>query len=226
MTSPRDADAGRSCASAVFPSGPTRPLRVLVVDDHLLARCSIRWQLQEMPNLQVVGEAVDSFEAAALARTLSLDLVFVDICMPGLDGLEATWRIRAESSRVRVIILSSLDGEPYRKAARDAGAAAYLVKGQTIAHLAAALQQISASRLLCAGAARYRHVGPDLTPQPHCSPSLSRPAFLRSAGVMAIRNSTSAWNVKNQGSARAGMLDASGRSTAITAPRCPLCSVK
>ena len=49
----------------------------------------------------------------------------------------------AESSRVRVIILSSLDGESYRKAARDAGAAAYLVKGQAIPHLAAALQQVS-----------------------------------------------------------------------------------
>ena len=142
MTSPRDAEAGRSTASAVFPYGPTRPLRVLVVDDHLLARCAIRWQLQEMPDLQVVGEAVDGFEAVALARTLSPDLVFMDICMPGLDGLEATRRITAESSGVRVIILSSLDGESYRKAARDAGAAAYLVKGQTIPHLTAALQRV------------------------------------------------------------------------------------
>jgi DNA-binding NarL/FixJ family response regulator len=146
MTSPRDAEAGRSSVSAASPSGPGPPLRVRVVDDHLLARCTIRWQLQEMPDLKVVGEAVDGFEAVALARTLSPDLVFMDICMSGLDGLEAARRITAESSRVRVIILSSLDGESYRKAARDAGAAAYLIKGQTIPHLAAALQQISSSR--------------------------------------------------------------------------------
>ena len=98
-----------------------------------------------MPGLQVVGEAVDGFEAVALARTLSPDLVFMDICMPGLDGLEATRRITAENPSVRIIVLSSLEGESHRKAARDAGAAAYLVKGQTIPHLAAALQQVFGS---------------------------------------------------------------------------------
>jgi DNA-binding NarL/FixJ family response regulator len=112
----------------------------------LLARCSIRWQLQELPDLQVVGEAVDGFEAVALARTLSPDLVFMDICMPGLDGLEATRRITAEHPRVRVIILSSLEDEFHRKTAQDAGAAAYLVKAKAIPHLAAALQQVIASR--------------------------------------------------------------------------------
>jgi DNA-binding NarL/FixJ family response regulator len=142
MTSSKDKDAAGSDASSRATSSPTRPLRVLVVDDHLLARCSIRWQLQEMPDLQVVGEAVDGFEAVALARTLSPDLIFMDICMPGIDGLEATRRIMAEHPRVRVIILSSLEGDAYRQAARNAGAAAYLVKGQTIPHLTVALQQV------------------------------------------------------------------------------------
>jgi len=146
MTATPNAEAGGPDASPHFPVPPSRPLRVLVVDDHLLARCSIRWQLQEMPGLQVVGEAVDGFEAVALAKTLSPDLIFMDICMPGLDGVEATRRITAESPQVRVIILSSLDGESDRKAAREAGAAAYLVKGQAIPHLALTLERIFTGR--------------------------------------------------------------------------------
>ena len=64
------------------------------------------------------------------------------------------------------------------------------------------------------------------TPHAHFFPSASSPAFLRSSGVMAILNSTSAWKVKNHGSARAGMREASGISTTRTAPRLPQCSVK
>jgi DNA-binding NarL/FixJ family response regulator len=117
---------------------------VLVVDDHLLARCSIRRQLLELPDLQVVGEGTDGFEAVALARTLSPDLVFMDISMPGLNGIEATQRITAESPRVRVIILSSHEG--LREAALAAGAAGYLLKGQSTQNLAAAIQQVFGNR--------------------------------------------------------------------------------
>ena len=76
MTSPCDARRRRGPASPPrSPPATARPLRVLVVDDHLLVRCRTRRQLEEIPNLQVVGEAVDGFEAVALARTLSPDLV-------------------------------------------------------------------------------------------------------------------------------------------------------
>ena len=140
MTVPRDDNAGGSDAPAAPLASAGRPLRVLVVDDHLLARCSIRRQLLELPDLQVVGEATDGFEAVALAKTLSPDLVFMDISMPGLNGIEATRRVTLVSPRVRVIILSSHDG--LRDTALAAGAAGYLLKGQTIQNLAAAIQQV------------------------------------------------------------------------------------
>jgi two-component system, NarL family, invasion response regulator UvrY len=146
MISPHDATVSGTDASAAPPSGAGRQLRVLVVDDHLLVRYSICRQILELPDLLVVGEAADGFEAVALARTLSPDLVLMDICMPGLDGLEATRRIRAEAPRVRVIIVSSLEGQHYRKLALEAGAVACLVKGLPTDHLAATVQQVFGSR--------------------------------------------------------------------------------
>jgi two-component system invasion response regulator UvrY len=117
-------------------------LRVLLVDDHLLVRCRTRQQLEDIPNLQVVGEAVDGFEAVALARTLSPDLVLMDISMPGLDGLEATRRILAELPFVRVIILSASTEESCRRSALEAGAHGYLAKGENTQTLAAAIRKI------------------------------------------------------------------------------------
>jgi DNA-binding NarL/FixJ family response regulator len=146
MSPARDANASKGDTSSPLPARTNRPLRVLVVDDHLLARCRTRQQLAEISNLQVVGEATDGFEAVALARTLSPDLVFMDISMPGLDGLEATRRITAELPQVRVIILSSHLGESFHKGAIAAGAHGYVGKGESTEGLAAAIQQVFSGR--------------------------------------------------------------------------------
>ena len=78
---------------------------------------------------------------SALARTLSPDLVFMDISMPGLNGIEATRRVTADSPRVRVIMLSSHAEASCYKDALEAGAAGYLTKGQTTQDLAGAIQE-------------------------------------------------------------------------------------
>jgi DNA-binding NarL/FixJ family response regulator len=146
MNSPCRPDATGFGGPGTFPTGNRPALRVLLVDDHLLVRCRTRQQLEDIPNLQVVGEAVDGYEAVALTRTLSPDLVLMDICMPGLDGIEATRRITAEFPRVRVMMLSSFSGESSQSSALAAGAHGYLVKGESTESLAAAIQQVLGSR--------------------------------------------------------------------------------
>jgi DNA-binding NarL/FixJ family response regulator len=146
MTSPCDAKSAESVGSAASPDNSGRPLRVLLADDHLLVRRGIRQQLEEIPNLEVVGEAADGFEAVALCKTRSPDLVFMDICIPALNALQATRLMTAESPRVRVIILSSHDGKNYYRPAIAAGADAYLLKGESTQHLATAIQQFFGNR--------------------------------------------------------------------------------
>ncbi len=145
MNPPCKLDATSSGGLGASPTGNRPALRVLLVDDHLLVRCRTRRQLEDIPDLQVVGEAVDGFEAVALTRTLSPDLVLMDICMPGLDGLEATRRIRAEFPRVRVMALSAFAGESFQSDAIAAGAHGYVVKGESTQSLAAAIQKVFGS---------------------------------------------------------------------------------
>jgi DNA-binding NarL/FixJ family response regulator len=145
LNSPSKTDATISDGPGASPAGNCRAHRVLLVDDHLLVRCRTRQQLEEIPNLEVVGEAVDGYEAVALTRTLSPDLVLMDISMPGLDGIEATRRITAEFPRVRVVMLSSFSTDSSRQSALAAGAHGYVVKGENTQSLAAVIQQVFGS---------------------------------------------------------------------------------
>jgi len=131
--------------SARVRSGAHRPLRVLVVDDHLLVRCATRRQLQEIPGLQVVGEATDGLEAVALTRTLKPDLIIMDISMPTLDGIEATRRIKADFPNIHIIVLSSHEGNPFHQQALDAGANGYVVKGRPAEQLTTAVTPLIAN---------------------------------------------------------------------------------
>jgi len=145
MTSPCQPDATGSAGTGASAADNRPALRVLLVDDHVLVRCLTRQQLEDIPNLRVVGEAVDGFEAVALTRTLSPDLVLMDISMPGLDGIEATRRITTELPHVRVLMLSTFAGESMQSSAIAAGAHGYLVKGESTQSLAAAIQQVFGS---------------------------------------------------------------------------------
>lgn len=114
-----------------------RAIRVLLVDDYAPIRQMLRDALQSLPgrDVEVIGEAADGEEGVRLASLLRPDLVIMDISLPGISGLEATRRIKQELPSVEVAVLTTHDDELYRRAARDAGALAYVTKLEPFSHL-------------------------------------------------------------------------------------------
>lgn len=103
-----------------------RSLRILIADDEAVIRLGLRAMLEDQ-GYQVVGEAADGRRALDLVQKLNPDLVFLDIKMPGVDGLQAARRLLVDRA-VPVIILTAYADRAFVEQARDAGALAYLVK--------------------------------------------------------------------------------------------------
>lgn len=102
------------------------PLRILIADDEAVIRLGLRSMLEDQ-GYRVVGEAADGTRALDLVRRLQPDLVFLDIKMPGIDGLQAAQALLAERA-VPVIVLTAYADREFVDKAKDAGVLAYLVK--------------------------------------------------------------------------------------------------
>jgi PAS domain S-box-containing protein len=106
-----------------------RALRILIADDHAGVRRVFRELLQEHAELQVVGEAANGLEAVAAARALRPDVVLMDVSMPGMDGIEATRRIRAELPFIEILGISTHQRGNDLHDIERAGAAGFFTKG-------------------------------------------------------------------------------------------------
>jgi len=120
-------------------------ITILIAEDHRIVRESLRLFLDEVEDFKVVGEARDGEEAAALAKTLEPNVVIMDIAMEGMNGIEATKKIRADCPNTAVLVLSAYDYDQYVFALLEAGAAGYLLKDVSGHEL------ISAIRAVCQG---------------------------------------------------------------------------
>jgi len=118
-------------------------LRVLLADDHTLVRAGLRSLLQQMEDVEVVAEAQDGRQVLAAAAEHRPDVVLMDISMSGMNGLEATLKLKKERPEVRVIILSMHATEEYVLQALRAGASGYLLKDSAPLELALALQAVA-----------------------------------------------------------------------------------
>jgi DNA-binding NarL/FixJ family response regulator len=119
----------------------SEPVTILVVDDHALVREGARAFLEAQPNFVVVGSVGSGGEAVLRAADLAPDVVLMDLVMPGMDGIEATRRLKQCSPRSQVIVLTSYHDDEHIFPAIRAGALSYLLKDVRLPELAEAVRK-------------------------------------------------------------------------------------
>jgi DNA-binding NarL/FixJ family response regulator len=120
----------------------TRPLRVLIADDHRLIAEGIKRSLEESGDFEVVAEATTGSQILPLIRRTSPDVVLLDLRMPGVDGLTALEQIKRDHPDIKVVILSASSDQAVIQAALAKGASAYVIKSVNPVDLASTLRQV------------------------------------------------------------------------------------
>ena len=106
----------------------SEPITVLLVDNHALVRQGVRAFLDTQSDITVVAEAASGEEAVHLAAEHAPDVALMDLIMPGMDGVEATRRLTAQSPRTKVVVLTSYHDDEHVFPAIRAGALSYVLK--------------------------------------------------------------------------------------------------
>ena len=120
----------------------SKPIRVLVADDHMIVRTGIRHVLESETDFVVVGEAGTGSEAISLVSELRPDVVVLDISMPDQSGLEVAARLHSGSTATRILILSMHNNAEYVLESVRAGAHGYLLKDTAAAELRTAIRAV------------------------------------------------------------------------------------
>ena len=118
-------------------------IRVLVADDHPIVRGGIVALLESAGDMEVVGTASTGLEAVELAVQLAPDIVLMDLRMPGIDGDEATARILAQRSGIRVVVLTTYETDAGILSAIEAGASGYLLKAAPQEEILAGIRSVA-----------------------------------------------------------------------------------
>jgi DNA-binding NarL/FixJ family response regulator len=141
-------------------------IKIMVVDDHPVFRDGLSRLLQQQVGLEVIGEAANGEQAVDLSAKLKPDMILMDISMPGINGIEATKRIKAISPEIVILMLSAYNYHSYVASALKAGASGYLLKNTSLSEIIETIYRI--------------HSGNDIQYGVHCQ-SLSVPPALGNA---------------------------------------------
>lgn len=118
------------------------PIRLLLVDDDPMVRRGLRYVLQSAEDVEIVGDAGDGQEALDVARTRTMDVVLMDLRMPGMDGLEATRKLRARPSPPHILVLTTWDVDDVVIHALEAGASGFLLKTADPSEILSAIRSV------------------------------------------------------------------------------------
>lgn len=115
------------------------PTRILIVDDHRVVIEGIKVVLRNYPEFEVVGEALDGYQAVKQVRSLRPDIVIMDICMPHLSGIEATYQIKRLAPEIRIIIFTMYSDKEYVTELLKVGISGYVLKERCLSELILAI---------------------------------------------------------------------------------------
>lgn len=124
----------------------SKPIRVLIADDHAIVRQGLRQILSDTADLTVAGEAENGVQAVQLVRSGEWDVVLMDVSMPDRNGIDALKIIKKEFPRLPVLIVSMYPEEQYAIRALKAGAAGYLTKQSAPELLVTAIRQVASGK--------------------------------------------------------------------------------
>lgn len=118
-------------------------IKIMIVDDHAVLREGLKSVLQSEPKYSVIGEAKTGEEAIEVAKELKPDLIVMDIALPGINGIEATKKIREDSPNIKVLVLTMHDKYNFIMDALSAGINGYILKISDMSEVFEAIHQIS-----------------------------------------------------------------------------------
>ena len=144
----------------------SKPIRVMLVDDHTVVRGGLRFFLLGFDDMELVAEAESGEEAVRLSAEVQPDVILMDMVMPGMDGATATQAIRERYPQIEVVALTSFPEEDLVHKALRAGAISYLLKDVSADELAKAIRLAYAGRSTLAPEAAQALVHAATHPRP------------------------------------------------------------
>ncbi|WP_407665437.1 response regulator transcription factor [Microbacterium sufflavum] len=197
-------------------TGAGDSIRLLIADDQALVRGALAALLDLEADLTVSGVASDGAEAVRLAAEVRPDVCLMDIQMPGVDGVEATRRIREVSPGTRVLVVTTFARPGYLRSALDAGASGFIVKDTPAEDLAEAVRRVHSGLRVLDPALAEESLFDGANPLSDRERQVLRlAADGRSAAAIAAEVFLSAGTVRNHLSAAIGKTGAVNRAQAV-----------